>query len=67
MPKTRSMKRILDPTFRYRQSFDTDIRKTFAAVRRRARETDERPTPAQEKVTVLRVIPRALPDKSSGR
>jgi len=29
------MKRILDPTFRYRPSFDTDVRKTIAAFRRK--------------------------------
>jgi len=28
------MKSILDPTFRYTKSIDTDIRKTFARVRR---------------------------------
>ena len=36
------MKRILDPSFRYRPSFATDLRKTFDRVRRerqaRARE-----------------------------
>jgi len=36
------MKRILDPTFHYRPSFATDLRKTFERVRRelleRARE-----------------------------
>jgi hypothetical protein len=29
------MKRILDPAFRYRPSFDTDIRKTIAEFKRR--------------------------------
>lgn len=29
------MKRLLDPTFRYRPSFATDVRKTFAEIRRR--------------------------------
>jgi hypothetical protein len=28
------MKSILDPTFRYTKSIDTDIRKTFARIRR---------------------------------
>ena len=28
------MKRILDPSFRYRPSFATDLRKTFERVRR---------------------------------
>jgi UDP-N-acetylenolpyruvoylglucosamine reductase len=39
------VKRVLDASFRYRPSFDTDIRRTFAAVRRRERET----TPAGAK------------------
>jgi hypothetical protein len=28
------MKSILDPSFRYTASFDTDLRKTFARIRR---------------------------------
>ena len=28
------MKSILDPTFRYRSSVDTDLRRTFARIRR---------------------------------
>ncbi len=28
------MKSILDPSFRYTASFDTDVRKTFARIRR---------------------------------
>lgn len=28
------MKSILDPTFRYTPSFDTDLRRTFARIRR---------------------------------
>lgn len=28
------MKRILDPAFRYRPSFDTDVRRTFERIRR---------------------------------
>jgi hypothetical protein len=27
------MKRILDPAFRYRPSFDTDLKETFARIR----------------------------------
>ena len=33
----KSMKSILDPTFRYVSSVDTDLRKTFARVRREMR------------------------------
>lgn len=36
------MKSILDPTFRYVPSAQTDIRKTFARVRREMRERAER-------------------------
>lgn len=32
------MKHILDPTFRYRPSFATDVGKTFERVRREKRE-----------------------------
>jgi hypothetical protein len=28
------MKRILDPSFRYTPSFDTDVRRTFERIRR---------------------------------
>jgi hypothetical protein len=32
------MKSFLDPTFRYTPSFSTDLRKTFACVRRDGRD-----------------------------
>jgi hypothetical protein len=32
------MKSILDPTFRYTTSLDTDLRKTFARIRREQRQ-----------------------------
>jgi len=32
--KERLMKSILDPSFRYTKSIDTDLRKTFARIRR---------------------------------
>ena len=35
------MKHILDSTFRYKPSFDTDVRKTFEKVRRQ-QQTQER-------------------------
>ena len=37
------MKSILDPTFRYTPSHATDLRKTFARARRRAKEEAARP------------------------
>lgn len=36
------MKSILDPTFRYVPSVETDLRKTFARVRRELRATSAR-------------------------
>ena len=39
------MKSLLDPTFRYVPSSQTDIRKTFARVRREMRQRD-RATPS---------------------
>jgi hypothetical protein len=38
-----AMKSILDPTFRYTPSVQTDIRKTFARVRREQRAQQARP------------------------
>jgi hypothetical protein len=36
------MKSIVDPSFRYTASFNTDLRKTFARIRRDHREEQER-------------------------
>ncbi len=36
------MKSILDPSFRYTTSFNTDLRKTFARIRRDRRQEGER-------------------------
>jgi hypothetical protein len=53
------MKSILDPTFRYTKSVDTDLKKTFARIRRMQRkQKDFRPAPAAEaenKVVAIRV------------
>ena len=59
------MKHILDADFRYRPSFDTDVRKTFEKARRqqqvREREPGEReaaerePTNGQPRVKVLKL------------
>jgi hypothetical protein len=38
----KSMKSILDPTFRYVPSVETDLRKTFARVRREMRGSTQR-------------------------
>jgi hypothetical protein len=54
------MKSILDPTFRYTSSANTDLRKTFARVRREQRRqvTPDRPEGASRK---------AAPDSRGGR
>lgn len=36
------MKSILDPSFQYTTSFNTDIQKTFARIRRERQKTSER-------------------------
>jgi hypothetical protein len=40
------MKSILDPTFRYTSSANTDLRKTFARIRRESRK--QAPTTARD-------------------
>jgi hypothetical protein len=51
------MKHILDSEFRYRPSFDTDVRKTFEKARRQlqVRERDEPKAEPEVKVKVLRL------------
>jgi len=60
-------KSILDPSFRYTRSGDTDLRKTFARIRREQRKE----TSAQaDKLTTLNVSPivrRATAHNGNGR
>lgn len=42
------MKHILDSSFRYRPSFDTDVRKTFEKIRRQQQARIERDRPGAE-------------------
>ena len=51
------MKHILDSEFRYRPSFDTDVRKTFEKARRQlqVRERDEPKGEPEVKVKVLKL------------
>jgi hypothetical protein len=49
----KSMKSILDPTFRYVPSVETDLRKTFARVRREMRSNTQR----EEAPTAPNVLP----------
>jgi hypothetical protein len=41
--REKSMKSILDPTFRYTKSVDTDLKKTFARIRRAMRRQTDAP------------------------
>jgi hypothetical protein len=49
------MKHILDSDFRYRPSFDTDVRKTFEKARRQ-QQTKEREQSAAEPEIKVRVL-----------
>ena len=46
------MKSILDPSFKYRPSTQTNLRKTFARVRRELQVGPGRPAPADRPVEV---------------
>ena len=46
------MKSILDPAFRYSPSFDTDLKRTFARIRRERRKDAERAEQATAKTVV---------------
>jgi hypothetical protein len=54
----RTMKSILDPTFRYRPSHATDIRKTFERVREALARAD------QQRVVPLNFSPLVRKEKS---
>jgi hypothetical protein len=45
------MKRILDPAFRYRPSFATDVRETFERIRREQRQQGVRAVVPGENLT----------------
>jgi len=47
------MKSILDPSFRYVSSSNTDIRKTFARVRRQQKSADRVPVVAARKTPLV--------------
>ena len=54
------MKSILDPEFRYTPSVETDLRKTFARIRREQRRQMETRAvaPAGARKNVLPILPR---------
>ena len=50
------MKSILDPSFRYTKSVDTDLRKTFAKVRRELRRQEQTQSAANDEA-MRKVVP----------
>jgi hypothetical protein len=60
------MKSILDPSFRYTASFDTDLRKTFARIRRHPRDAAEHRAAAAEgtRVDVASMVGRSAKVRS---
>jgi hypothetical protein len=50
------MKHILDSDFRYRPSFDTDVRKTFEKVRRQQQVRSQEPTTTAEPEVKVKVL-----------
>jgi hypothetical protein len=59
------MKSILDPSFRYTPSVQTDIRKTFARVRREQRASEQRIEGSLH--NVLPILPRRQAAPASSR
>lgn len=58
------MKRILDASFRYSPSFDTDVRRTFERIKRQQRAkgvTKERAVQPQVNVLPLEQLKKASP------
>jgi hypothetical protein len=51
------MKSILDPTFRYTSSTNTDLRKTFARIRRESRRQAQAPAGRDGGEAVKKVTP----------
>ena len=49
------MKSILDPSFRYTPSFNTDLQKTFARIRRDRQQDADKLVPATVDTKVARV------------
>lgn len=54
------MKSILDPTFRYVPSVETDLRKTFARVRREMRTNTQRDVEPPTATNVLPIQRRSV-------
>jgi hypothetical protein len=61
------MKSILDPSFRYTPSVQTDIRKTFARIRREQRAHEARIERDESLHNVLAILPRRQAAPASSR
>ncbi|HSS69062.1 MAG TPA: hypothetical protein VLQ46_00220 [Casimicrobiaceae bacterium] len=61
------MKSILDPSFRYTPSVQTDIRKTFARIRREQRAHEPRIERDESLRNVLAILPRRQAAPASSR
>jgi hypothetical protein len=61
------MKSILDPTFRYVPSVQTDVRKTFARIRRELRAADAKPGVEAPAVANVLSLQRRQPLASAAR
>ena len=57
------MPSILDPSFRYIKSIDTDLRKTFARIRREQRRHEQ----AQAAADAAEALKKVLPLKKRNR
>jgi len=53
------MKSILDPTFHYTSSANTDLRKTFARVRRELRKQETKTAPTEPATNVSPIFQRS--------
>ena len=61
------MKSILDPTFRYTSSLNTDIRKTFARARRDHQKAAAPPLPCEAaRGTVASIVGRTVRNRARG-
>ena len=61
------MQSILDPTFRYTPSVQTDIRKTFARIRREQRSHEAHLERDDSMHNVLSILPRRQAAPASSR
>ena len=61
------MKHILDSSFRYKPSFDTDVRKTFERIRRQQQQPKTRPQATASPEVRVKVLQLDQLKKASGQ